>query len=109
MSIAHTFTVRIPYAQQVNVIGDFNNWQTTATELNPIGDDLWQVTVHLKAGKYQYAYFVIDSRWNDASAVGVSRTRVAGQGSWAHVTDESWQNASRPIHLSPTQQQLNAA
>lgn len=106
MNKPYTFFVRVPNAQQVNVIGEFNNWQSTAHALERIGDDLWQLTLELPAGRYRYAFFVINNDWEKAAS---GRTRIVGQGSWAHVTSESWINAQHPIQLSPTMQQLSAA
>lgn len=109
MGIPHTFIVRVSHADQVNVIGDFNNWQTTAHSLEKIGDDLWRLTLDLPAGRYRYAYFVIDSRWHTASELGLPRTRIEGQGSWALISSDNWKTGAKQIHLSPTIQQLTAA
>ncbi len=109
MKVPYTFIVKIQNAQHVNVVGDFNQWQTTADSLERIGDDLWQATLYLNPGHYKFAYFVIDSRWQKETPAGVNRTRLVNSGSWARVSGEHWSMPNRPIELSPTESQLSAA
>lgn len=56
------------WARTFHVVGDFNNWSTTATPLRR-SDTSWSVSVVLDAGRsYEYRYLV-DGKWfNDWNA-----------------------------------------
>jgi 1,4-alpha-glucan branching enzyme len=46
----------------VNLVGDFNGWDSAATPLQPVGAaGVWSVEVALPSGRHEYA-FVIDGR-----------------------------------------------
>lgn len=53
-----------PQARQVFVAGSFNDWQPTATPLQPTGDGRWAVQLSLPPGRYEYR-FVADGEWVD--------------------------------------------
>ena len=55
------FTLKLPGAKSVTVIGDFNEWDPAKTPLTKISekDDLWAVSVMLPPGQFQYQ-FVVD-------------------------------------------------
>jgi hypothetical protein len=56
------FVLLAPGATAVTVVGDFNDWNSAATPLQPIREGgLWTVTIPLPAGRHQYA-FVVDGR-----------------------------------------------
>ena len=44
---------RFPKAQEVYLLGAFNNWSTTATRLRPVGQGLFETKVDLKAMQYE--------------------------------------------------------
>jgi len=56
-----TFTHQAPGAGGVHLAGDFNGWSDSA---NPMieKDGLWNLTMDLGAGEYQYK-FVVDGNW----------------------------------------------
>lgn len=68
-------------AKTFHVVGDFNNWSTTATPLN-LSEDGWCVSLELDAGRaYQYRYLV-DGRWfNDWKADGYEPNEYGGDNS----------------------------
>lgn len=50
------------WAKAFYVVGDFNNWNTTATPLQKSGS-AWSVSLELDAGRtYEYRYLV-DGKW----------------------------------------------
>jgi 1,4-alpha-glucan branching enzyme len=49
-------------AEKVSLAGDFNNWDTLANPAKKDKKGIWQVTVNLKPGRYEYRYFV-DEKW----------------------------------------------
>jgi Carbohydrate-binding module 48 (Isoamylase N-terminal domain) len=53
------FVLVAPYASTVSVVGDFNDWDATATPMTrtPTGGT-WSVAIPLKAGRHVYAFVV---------------------------------------------------
>lgn len=62
-------------ARQVNVAGEFNNWLGTANGgrldpnldamSDPDGDGIWEITLPLPPGRYQYKYLVDQVDWQE--------------------------------------------
>lgn len=52
------FRVHAPKAHRVSVVGDFNGWQRQESQMKPVGDGWWQLSVKIPPGQYQYVYFV---------------------------------------------------
>jgi 1,4-alpha-glucan branching enzyme len=62
------FVLNQPQARSVAVAGTFNAWDGTRTPLRLNSEGIWQATVWLPAGRYEYR-FVADGRWiSDPSA-----------------------------------------
>jgi len=58
------FVVLAPGATTVNLVGDFNEWSTTATPLRAAErDGVWSVKVPLPPGRHEYAFVVDGERW----------------------------------------------
>lgn len=57
-----TFTLYMPDAQSVWLVGDFNRWSPADFHLE---DEYghWKITVSLKQGRYQYGFIVNGSEW----------------------------------------------
>jgi 1,4-alpha-glucan branching enzyme len=53
------------WADRVNVVGEFNDWDTTATPMTRNRSDAnWKVTIELKAGeRYRFRYLVDGKEW----------------------------------------------
>jgi hypothetical protein len=61
---AMQFVVLAPTATTVSLVGDFNDWDGTATPMAPMaGDGLWSVTVPLAPGRYRYSFLVDGTLW----------------------------------------------
>jgi alpha-amylase/alpha-mannosidase (GH57 family) len=56
------FTLRAPGAGQVFLAGTFNNWSPNQDAMSKVEDGVWQLTVDLGDGRYQYK-FVVDGDW----------------------------------------------
>lgn len=71
--VAVRFELPAPKASRVTVVGDFNDWNTAATDLrDDDGDGIWTVTVGLHKGRYAYKFLVDGQQWvldPDAEAV----------------------------------------
>lgn len=58
------FVLVAPDAGTVALVGDFNDWDTTATPLmRGVGDGVWSVTVPLSPGRYRYSFLVDGTTW----------------------------------------------
>lgn len=66
------FVLVAPRAQSVVVVGDFNDWNVSATPLvREDGDGVWWVTVPLAPGRYRYSFLVNGRTWlGDPNAPG---------------------------------------
>jgi len=54
-------------AGEVYLAGEFNNWNTNAHPMKKDKNGVWEITVSLKPGRYEYRFFV-DGIWqNDIS------------------------------------------
>jgi 1,4-alpha-glucan branching enzyme len=53
------------WAERVNLVGEFNGWDTTATPMTHNRQDAnWRVTVELAAGRrYRFRYLVDGREW----------------------------------------------
>jgi 1,4-alpha-glucan branching enzyme len=51
------------WADTIHLVGDFNNWSTTATPLQ-LSEHGWSVSLELEAGRaYQYRYLINGADW----------------------------------------------
>jgi 1,4-alpha-glucan branching enzyme len=53
------------WAERVNLVGEFNDWDTRATQMNRSRSDAnWKVTLELETGKrYQFRYLIDGKEW----------------------------------------------
>lgn len=63
-----TFVLAAPGAKHVTVVGDFNQWDTTATPLRRVAgpggkDEVWTIALPLTAGRFSYAFLIDGQRW----------------------------------------------
>ncbi|MCX5659279.1 MAG: hypothetical protein NTW19_06095 [Planctomycetota bacterium] len=61
-----TIQARFPRAHDVFVVGEFNNWSTTATRLVAIGDGIWEARLAPLKGLSRIYFFV----WEHGQRVG---------------------------------------
>lgn len=60
---AVVFVTLYPRAKDVQIAGDFNNWQPEKTPLHKVGTSgVWQTKLKIPAGKYRYR-LVVDGHW----------------------------------------------
>lgn len=53
-------------AEEVYLVGDFNNWSEDATPMTALKDGRFKVTVALdKDSEYQFRYLINDSEWHN--------------------------------------------
>ena len=59
-----SFSLEAPTASRVSLVGDFNNWDPSATPLERVSSDgRWETSVPLNPGRYQFTYVIDGSRW----------------------------------------------
>ena len=91
--IPHTIRIRIPNARHVAVVGDFNNWHTSAHPLVEVAPGAWERIIDLPAGKHRYAFFVLEDAGTehllDVNPLFRStlRSRIIANGSVLWVSD----------------------
>lgn len=56
------WTVRLnrPEAREVFLMGEFNDWSTTATPMQQVEEGVWQVTLRLASELRRFGFFVWD-------------------------------------------------
>jgi chromosome partitioning protein len=60
---AIVFVSLYPRAKNVQIAGDFNNWQPQETPMQKVGESgVWQTQLKLPAGRYRYR-LVVDGQW----------------------------------------------
>ena len=57
-----TFSFKATAADEVILVGDFNNWNPKKHPMKNDGSGTWNKTVVLSPGKYEYKFFV-DGKW----------------------------------------------
>ena len=58
-----SFTLDAPSAQQVSLVGDFNNWDPAATPLARATTGKWEAVIPLTPGRYEFTFVVDGNRW----------------------------------------------
>ena len=63
-------------AREVHVVGEFNNWSTTATPMKRSRNGIFKATVDLPPGRhYQFRYLLDGRLWrNETEADGAAET-----------------------------------
>ncbi len=89
------FCVVCPNAEQVYLMGRFNNWSTTATPMQHTEEHVWQLSVQFPNAKVTpaanendgFAYFVVDKEYKTGRAPFGPTFLLPG--SWATVVRSS--------------------
>ena len=57
-------------AKEAHVVGEFNDWSTSATPMKRLKDGAFSVTIELETGRsYQFRYLLVKANWaNDPDA-----------------------------------------
>lgn len=56
------FQLQSQDARNVSLVGDFNNWDAGSHPMRRNSDGLWEKTVMLAPGRYEYK-FQVDGKW----------------------------------------------
>lgn len=68
-------------AQKVNLVGEFNNWSETETEMTPLKSGGFKAVMSLPVGRdYQFRYLIDGKTWiNDENADTYVDSGIAGE------------------------------
>jgi 1,4-alpha-glucan branching enzyme len=83
------------WAERVNLVGEFNDWDTTATPMTRTRTDAnWRVTVKLEEGRrYRFRYLVDGKEWlNDWHADDHSENPYGSYDSVVDLSDDEEQS-----------------
>jgi 1,4-alpha-glucan branching enzyme len=58
------FQLDAPFAGEVHLAGDFNDWSPTANPMEKGDDGIWRAALELAPGSYEYK-FVVDGTWTE--------------------------------------------
>ena len=59
------FRLKSPKASQVYLVGDFNNWDLWANPMHKEKEGLWETTLILQTGRYEFK-FLVDGKWRES-------------------------------------------
>ena len=64
LKLPHTFSIKFKIIKPKSVLisGSFDSWKIKHPLIYDISKDIWNITLHLKQGKYHYKY-IIDGNW----------------------------------------------
>lgn len=62
-----------PEAQQVHLIGDFNDWDATAYPMKRQPDGAWYIQISLPHGHHHYQFLIDGKPMLDPRAQGIAR------------------------------------
>lgn len=64
-----SFEFYAPFASNVDIAGEFNNWDSAKAKLKKGADGHWKLVLNLKPGRYEYR-FLVDGNWeNDPKSI----------------------------------------
>jgi len=91
-----------PKAKRVYLVGDFNQWSTTAIEMTHRPDGVWQTELQLPPGVYRFRYHV-DGQWQtDFAAFGIERSSTGEWDSIVYIPEgEADEADERPDARTP--------
>jgi 1,4-alpha-glucan branching enzyme len=61
-TLSISFALHKPDAKRVSLCGEFNGWSPSANPMKRQGGGLWETTLALTPGRYQYK-FIVDGEW----------------------------------------------
>lgn len=57
-----TFSFESADAKEIILLGDFNNWNPKTHPMKMVGNGVWNMSLNLLPGKYEYK-FLVDGQW----------------------------------------------
>ncbi len=72
-----TFTLVVPQANHVELVGDFTDWEQHPIPLKKQTNGVWKATKSLPPGTYEYR-FLVDGKWHDDETCTLRRPNSFG-------------------------------
>ena len=63
------FSLAAPGAKNVQLVGDFTNWQEQPVAMQKNSDGVWHVTLNFSPGQHRYR-FLVNGEWRDNPECG---------------------------------------
>jgi len=60
-----TFSINAPEAEEVSLLGDFNNWDRAKHPMKKDESAVWRKSIMVPPGRYEYKFLVDGRWWND--------------------------------------------
>lgn len=57
------FRIHLPSAETVHLVGDFNQWDKDQLQLKKIEAGIWEISLDLSGGSYQYQFLINGKIW----------------------------------------------
>ncbi len=71
------FSLQAPQANEVVLLGDFNQWDKKKYKMKKAGQGTWEKTLMLTPGIYEYKY-IVDGNWQEDPVNHMSRLNPFG-------------------------------
>ncbi len=92
-----TTVTAVYYDHNVYLVGDFNNWNTSALMMKPDGENVVKARVELNTGTYDFKFYqknlvdgqIVDTYYTDQNAGTVDNTTIK---EWWHTVDNKAEN-----------------
>ena len=60
------FSLKVPNAKEVFLVGDFNNWDAAANPMKLDADGSWKASLIIPPGRYEFKVLV-DGKWREGT------------------------------------------
>lgn len=80
-----SFQLELPEANEVALVGDFNEWNGDATPMKKLKSGVWKADLVLDEGEYEFRYLVDGNNWVNDEATEVRRNQFGTANSVVHV------------------------
>ncbi len=84
---SYEFTLYAPDAQEVYLVGDFNNWDGSDYRMRKFKDGVCKKKVKLKPGRYEYRFVVDGDWWCDPANTSRQANAYGGENSVITISD----------------------
>lgn len=79
------FELKLPDAQSVSLLGDFNAWDASKHVMKKGKNGVWKAEVKLAPGEYQFLYFADQRQWVPDESCGRITSSLGTENSIAVV------------------------
>ncbi|HEY4416223.1 MAG TPA: glycogen-binding domain-containing protein [Verrucomicrobiae bacterium] len=84
--IEQLFLLNAPTAQDVQLAGNFTQWEKSAIAMSKNDNGIWQAAVAMQPGEYQYRFLVDGEWWDDEECASYSPNPFGSRNAVRQVT-----------------------